>query len=86
MTDLIAFERGQIVDSRLVVAWFTTKVNIVEVSGTRVPQVMTAYLIHGKGTSEKNNCRRKLKHSEKDCQILKRIVSSRNKMDASKDH
>jgi transposase len=73
------FERGQIVDMRLVGASVTKTDTLLGVSRATVSKVMLAYTYHGKTTSAKRNSGRKSTPTERDRRTLRRIVSKNHR-------
>jgi biotin operon repressor len=69
------FERGQIAGARLAGASVTRTATSIGVSRAAVSKVVSAFTNHGKTTSAKRNCGRKLTFTERDHHIFRRIVS-----------
>jgi hypothetical protein len=75
MGDLSDFERGEIVDARLVESSVTKTTTLSGVSRVAVSEAMSAYTNHGKTTSAKRNNGRKSMLTERDRRTLRRAVS-----------
>jgi transposase len=82
MRDLLDFQRGQIVGVCLAGTSVTKTATLLGVSRAAVSKVMTAYTNPGKTSSSKRNSGQKSKLSERDCHILKRIVSTNHRTSA----
>jgi predicted transcriptional regulator len=75
MGDVSDFELGQIVGASLAGISATKTATLLGVSRATVSMVMSAYTNHGKTTSAKGNTGRKLRVTERDHHICRRIVS-----------
>jgi len=83
MGDMSEFKRGQIVGARLAGAPVTRTASLCDVSTATVSRVMSAYHQEGRTTSNRINCGRKRKLSERDVRVLTRIVSKKHKTTAA---
>uniref|UniRef100_A0A3B4TWU5 Transposase Tc1-like domain-containing protein n=1 Tax=Seriola dumerili TaxID=41447 RepID=A0A3B4TWU5_SERDU len=78
MGDISEFKRGQIVGACLAGASVTETASLCDVSKATVSRVMSAYHQEGRITSNRSNCGRKRKLSERDVRVLTRISVSKN--------
>ncbi|KAL6477195.1 hypothetical protein MHYP_G00156940 [Metynnis hypsauchen] len=83
MGDIPEFKRGQIVGARLAGASVTKTASLCDVSRATVSRVMSAYHQERRTTSNRINCGRKRKLSERDVQVVTRIVSKKHKTTAA---
>ncbi|GFU92492.1 transposable element Tc1 transposase [Trichonephila clavipes] len=75
MCDLSDVKRGMVIGARLAGASVSRTANLVGISRTTVPRVMTAYTNLGKVSSAKHNTGRKLKLKDPDRRVLRRILA-----------
>jgi transposase len=83
MGDLVEFERGHIIGAHLTGVSVTKTATLLGVSRATVSKVMLAYTNNGKTTSAKRNSERKSILTERDCRILRRIVSKNHRTTAA---
>ncbi|XP_076065314.1 uncharacterized protein LOC143039321 [Oratosquilla oratoria] len=84
MCDFSDFERGQIVGARSEGASVKKRAELLNVSQTTVPTVMTACTKHGASSSAKRNSDRNPKLPDRDRRTLQRIVARQHKTTAAK--
>lgn len=77
MRDISEFKSGQIIGVHLAGISVTRTASLCGVSRATVFRVMSAYYNEGWSTSNRSNCRRKRKLSERDVQVLTWIVSKK---------
>ena len=82
--DLTEFQRGVIVGASLAGASLSKTAEICNVSKSSAYNVLSAYCKRGKTTSDKTNCGRKRKLSQRDASVLKIIVSKKRKTTAER--
>ncbi|GFT48356.1 uncharacterized protein TNCV_4709011 [Trichonephila clavipes] len=83
MFGLSDFQRGQIVRTRLAGESVTETSQFLEVSRGNMSKVMTAYTQCNNTSLAKQNSERKEKLSERDRQVMKRIVTSKKQTTAA---